>query len=117
MENNKLKELAQEFFDKCIIFQGVDDQLKAFRVENLYNFLADNQWKFYSDYQKKSLFETVYYELENRDFEVDEIPQNIIDEMAMSLEERIYDEDRFSSIIEVVFDDYAEDLQEYAVEE
>lgn len=104
---DKILDLAKEFCEKH----------KDTNEDELYNFLADNQWKIYSDYQKKSLFETIYYELENRDFEVDEIPQNIIDEMAMSLENRIYDEDRFSSIIEVVFEDYAEDLQEYAVED
>ena len=107
MQNEKLRELSKKFFD---------------RVSNpnevaLYDFLLDYGWVIYDNYRKMSMVQTITTELENRDFEVGEIPQNIIDEMAMSLEERIYDEDRFFSIIDVVFEDYAGDLQEYAVED
>lgn len=107
MQNEKLRELSRKFFD---------------RVSNpnevaLYDFLLDYGWVIYDNYQKMSMIQLITTELENRDFEVGEIPQNIIDDMAHDLTERIYDEDRFSSIIEVVFEDYAGDLQEYAVED
>lgn len=119
MENNKLKELAQEFFDKCIIFQGVDDQLKAFRVENLYNFLVDNQWKIYADYDKMSHRQMVVYTLENRDFKVEEIPDDLIDSITERFDDILYDDNDnyFESCLRYAIDDFGEDLQEYAVED
>ena len=107
MENNRLREIAKEFCEK---YEGTNEN-------ELYNFLADNQWKIYADYQKKSLHQTIYYELECRDFEASKVPEHIIDDMAVVLEERVFDEDRFCDIINNVIDDYAEDLQEYAVED
>lgn len=107
MEKNKLKELSVEFFNN-----------HPSPTENdLYNFLVDNGWRIYADYQKKSLHQTIYYELECRDFEASKVPEHIIDDMAVVLEERVFDEDRFCDIINNVIDDYAEDLQEYTVED
>jgi len=118
MENNKLKELAQEFFDKCIIFQGVDDQLKAFKVENLYNFLADNQWKIYDDYQLNSFKNIIRIELdETGEYDVKNIPDELLDFMAKDLEESAFNEDRFRDSINDLFDWYGRDLEEYRLEE
>lgn len=107
MQNEKLRELSRKFFN---------------RVSNpnevaLYDFLLDYGWVIYDNYQKMSMAQTITTELENRDFEVREIPQNIIDNMAHDLTEHIYDEYRFQSIIDGVIKDYAGDLQEYAVED
>jgi hypothetical protein len=107
MEKNKLKELAREFCDK----HKETDEFE------LFTFLADNQWKIYADYQSKSMIETITFELEERDFNVEEIPEWIITAMATKLEEKIYDEYRFEDIINNLIDEYGEDLQEYAVEE
>jgi GH18 family chitinase len=119
MENNKLRELAQEFFDKCIIFQGVDDQLKAFRVENLYNFLVDNQWKIYADYEKNTHKEMIVGLLEESDYKVDEIPDDLIDSIVYAFENILYDDsdNTFDCCMRYAIDDYKEDLEEYKLEE
>ena len=118
MENNKLKELAQEFFDKYMVFQEADDQLKALKVEALYKFLADNQWKIYADYDKMSHRQMVVYTLENRDFKVEEIPDDLIDSITERFGDILYDDsdNHFANCIRYAIDDYEEDLEEYKLE-
>ena len=119
MEINKLRELAKEFFDKYEVFQKADDPLKSFMVENLYNFLADNQWKIYADYDKQSHRQMVVFALENRDFKVGEVPDDLIDSITERFDDILYDDNDnyFETCLRYAIDDYGEDLQEYAVED
>lgn len=119
MGNNKLRELAQEFFDKCIIFQGVDDQLKAFRVENLYNFLVDNQWKIYCDYDKNSHKEMIIGNLEYADYDTSKIPDDLMDSLVERFEDLLYDDgdNVCDNCIRDVIDEFEEDLEEYKLGE
>lgn len=120
MENNKLKELAQEFFDKCITFQRVDDQIKAFRVESLYKFLVDNQWKIADNYDKDCHKEDIICELEERGYDVSKISNKLIDDILYYFEDKLGDygsECGWRTILDNVIEWYEEDLEEYKLEE
>lgn len=107
MENNKLKELAQEYF---ATYKTIDEQ-------SLYTFLADNQWKIYAYYQKQSLEDTIRTELDEDNFDVKRIPETLIESMAYDLEEQIFDEYEFRDMMSNIIDFYKEDLKEYKLEE
>lgn len=107
MENNKLREMAKNF---CKNHQDTNE-------DDLYIFLVDSQWKFYADYQKQSFKGVIKQELEEQDFDVNNIPDKLIDDMAFNLEEEVFDEGCFRDCISDVFDFYKEDLEEYKVED
>ena len=107
MENNKLRELAKEFCKKN----------KNMNEDDLYIFLIDNQWKIYADYQKQSFENAIRTELDEQDFNVKDIPENIIQEMGLSLEETLLEENHFRDCINETIDWYKEDLEEYKLEE
>lgn len=107
MENNKLRELAKEFCNKN----------KYMNEDDLYIFLVENQWKIYADYQKQSLKNVVKQELDEQGFDVKNISEGIIEQMAFSLDELIFDEDNFRDCMNQTIDWYKEDLEEYKLEE
>lgn len=109
MENIKLRQLAIEFFENNL--NPTED--------DLYKFLVDNEWKIYCDYDKRSHRQMVVYTLENRDFKVEEIPDDLIDSITERFEDILYDDNdnHFESCLRYAIDDFGEDLQEYAVED
>jgi hypothetical protein len=107
MENIKLRQLAIEFFENHL--NPTED--------NLYKFLEDNAWKIYADYQKQSFENIIRMELDEQDFNVKDIPEYIIQEMGISLEETLLEENHFRDCINDTIDWYKEDLAEYKLEE
>lgn len=109
MENIKLRQLAIEFFENNL--NPTED--------DLYNFLAENQWKIYADYDKMSHKEMVVITLESRDFKVNEIPDKLIDLIVERFEDILYDDNdnHFENCLRFAIDDFGGDLQEYAVED
>ena len=107
MENIKLKELAQEYF---ATYKTIDEQ-------SLYTFLADNQWKIYADYNRNTHREKIVGELEYNDYDVDKIPEELIDSMVERFEDIFYDDDSnpYDNCIRYTIDDYEEDLEEYKI--
>ena len=105
MENIKLRQLAIEFFENHL--NPTED--------DLYDFLEENEWRIYADYQKQSLKNTITTELDE-DFDVSKIPDNLIDDMAFTLEEMVYDEYDFRDDMHELLDYYKEDLEEYKLE-
>ncbi len=109
MENIKLRQLAIEFCDKHT-YANEDD---------IYNFLEENQWKIYADYDKISHRQMVVLTLESRDFKVNEIPDKLIDLIVERFEDILYDDNdnHFENCLRFAIDDFGGDLQEYAVED
>lgn len=108
MENNKLKELAQEYF---ATYKTIDEQ-------SLYTFLADNQWKIYCDYDRNTHKEKMIDELTEKEYDTNKIPDDLIDDMVERFEDFYYDDNyRWVDIMHDVIYDYEEDLEEYKLEE
>ena len=108
MENNKLRELAIEFCDKHA-YANEDD---------IYNFLADNQWKIYCDYDRNTHKEKMIDELTEKEYDTNKIPDDLIDDMVERFEDFYYDDNyRWVDIMHDVIYDYEEDLEEYKLEE
>lgn len=108
MENVKLRQLAIEFCDKHT-YANEDD---------IYNFLVENQWKIYCDYDRNTHREKIVGELEYNDYAVDKIPEELIDSMVERFEDIFYDDDSnpYDNCIRYTIDDYEEDLEEYKLE-
>ena len=108
MKNNKLKELAREFCDKH----------KETNEDELFKFLADNQWKIYCDYDKNTHKEKIIDELAEKEYDTNKIPDDLIDDMVEEFEDFFYDDNyRWLDIIHGVIYDFEEDLEEYKLEE
>lgn len=106
MENIKLRQLAIEFCDKHT-YANEDD---------IYNFLAENQWKIYADYQNQTFRNEINYFLTRNDYDADKVPNDIIESMLERVEDHLESTDEFEHIFEYVIDDYKEDLEEYKLE-
>lgn len=105
---NKLRELAKEFC-KQHTYANEDD---------IYNFLVENQWKIYADYQRQSFKNMIKMELDEQgDYNIKKIPEKLLDIMAEEFEEQIFSEDNFRDCINETLDWYEEDLEEYKIEE
>ena len=109
MENIKLRQLAIEFCDTHI-YANEDD---------IYNFLADNQWKIYADYDKYTHKEMIIGNLDYLGYPTTKIPDKLIDLIVERFEDILYDDNdnHFENCIRYAIDDYEEDLEEYKVEE
>ncbi len=109
MENIKLRQLAIEFCDKHI-YANEDD---------IYTFLADNQWKIYADYDKYTHKEMIIGNLDYLGYPTTKIPDKLIDLIVERFEDILYDDNdnHFENCIRYAIDDYEEDLEEYKVED
>ena len=108
MENIKLRQLAIEFFENNL--NPTED--------DLYNFLADNQWKIYADYEKYTHKEIIIANLEYLDYKINDIPDTLIDSIVERFGDILYDDsdNHFANCIRYAIDDYEEDLEEYKLE-
>ena len=106
MENIKLRQLAIEFFENHL--NPTED--------DLYDFLEENEWRIYDDYQINSFKNIIKIELDEAGYDVKNIPEKLLDFMAKDLEESAFDEDRFRDGINGLFDWYRRDLEEYKLE-
>lgn len=110
MENIKLRQLAIEFFENHL--NPTED--------DLYDFLVNNEWKIYCDYDKNTHREKIIGELEYSDYAVDKIPEMLIDGLVERFEDIYYDDENsghYDNCIRYAIDDYEEDLEEYKLEE
>ena len=106
---NKLRELAKEF---C-------KQHNYAKEDELFEFLVDKEWQIYCHYDKMSHKDKIIGELENNDYEVNKIPDDLIYSMVERFDDILYDDDDnyFDNCVRYVLEDYKEDLEEYKLEE
>ena len=108
IENIKLRQLAIEFCDKHT-YANEDD---------IYNFLVDNEWRIYCNYDRNTHKENLIFELSEKNYDTDKIPNNLIDSMVERFEDFLYNDGyRWNTIMNDVIFDYCEDLEEYKVED
>ena len=107
MGNNKLKALAQEFCDKYS-WANVDD---------LYNFLIENQWKIYDDLLTQMLRSSIEQELDELGFDVERIPNSILAQMEYDFEGQVHDEQHLRDCLNTTIEWFEKDLKEYKLEE
>ena len=110
MENIKLRQLAVEFCDKHI-YANEDD---------IYNFLVDNEWRIADNYDKTCHKEDIMFELEEREYNINAIPDKLIDSILYRFEDMLGDygnECGWRTILNNTMDYFEEDLEEYKLEE
>ena len=109
MENNKLKELAKEF---CKKYSNPTE-------DDLYDFLVDNEWRIANNYEKSCHKEDIIYELEEREYDVSKISDELINDMLYRYEDSLGDygsESGWRTILNNIIEMYEEDLEEYKLE-
>jgi hypothetical protein len=105
---NKLKELSIEFFE---------NHLNP-TEEDLYNFLVDNEWRIYADYEKNTHKEIIIANLEHMGYNTTKMSDKLIDSIVERFGDILYDDNdnHFGNCIRYAIDDYKEDLEEYKLE-
>lgn len=86
-------------------------------AEDLYNFIIDNEWRIYSEYEKMCRKEDLLILLEENGINREIVPEKLIDSMLETYEDRLADSDEWHFILHGVIDDYEEDLEEYKTNE
>lgn len=109
---NVLKELADTFFSVLSKYEPTKESLEQF--------LADYQYKIAEDYDYNCHREDVINELEYCDYDINRVPDDIIDDMTDYYEEQLSDygcDCGWHTILNNVLDYFEEDLKEYYVGE
>ena len=101
-----LDDLVEEYFEKF------PQPTKS----SLLVFLIDKQYKIAGDYEYKCHREDIIYELEDKEYDTDRIPNDLIDDMTDYFEDQLGDygsENGWHNILNNVIDYFEEDLKEY----
>lgn len=86
-------------------------------AEDLYNFIIDNEWRIYSEYEKMCHKEDLLIMLEQREYNVDKLPNDLIDSILERYGDHLTDSEEWHYILNDIIDDYEEDLEEYKTNE
>lgn len=106
MENNKLRQLTNEFFNKCEIITK----------DALYQFLVDNEWKIANGYEKSCHREDILFELDEMGYKSNKVPTDIIDDILERYEDHLADSEEWHWMLKDIISDYDCDLEEYKLE-
>ena len=110
MENIKLRQLAIEFCDKHT-YANEDD---------IYNFLVENEYRIAHNYDRTCIKDDFIFELEELGYNIKAIPQDLIENMLYSYEEKFEDygtDCGWKSLLYSTIDWYKEDLEEYKLDD
>lgn len=80
-------------------------------AEDLYNFIIDNEWKIYHEYEKMCHKDDLFIELTEMGHNPYLISPDIIESILYTFEDRLSDSDDWHYILKNTIYDYEEDLK------
>lgn len=108
-KDDKLKLLAIEFFQK---YSNPTE-------DDLYDFLVEKEWSIADNYDVKCHREDIIFELEEREYDVSRISEDIIESILWHFEDQLGNygnECGWRTILDNAVEWFEEDLEEYKLE-